>query len=86
MPKKFSVQFEYDDLGQTLDALDSRAQAWEDTAVFLRTGETSSESFIAEDCSDENEADRIAKHFRSIIKQIEKQVKAQGGWQKLQAA
>jgi hypothetical protein len=82
MKTKFLIQFEYSDLGQTIDALNARAQAWEDTATFLLTGEMPEEFFVAEECNDANEANKIAKDFRSITGKIEKQVEAQGGWQR----
>ena len=56
------------DVLQTLDALDTRAEAYERTAAYLRTGFMDPDDFfIIEECSYPEEADEIAKHFREII-------------------
>lgn len=65
------------DLGQALDALDSRARAYEMTAEYLETGKAASASgssgwdddaafFIAEEVDDADEARAIAAHFRAV--------------------
>lgn len=66
------------DLGQLLDGLETRAESWERTAEYLRT-ETMPEGevFVVEECSNPEEADDIAEHYRSIIQKIESQMEAQ---------
>lgn len=72
MSKTYLIRLEKNDLGQLLDGLQARAEAWEKTAGFHRTG-VSPADFIVEECTDADEADSIATHFRSIISQIEEQ-------------
>ena len=66
------------DLGQLLDGLEQRAEAWERTAEYLRTeAMPDGEFFVIEECSDPNEADAIAAHYRKIIRTIEAQLEGQ---------
>ncbi|MES2439566.1 MAG: hypothetical protein V4584_10890 [Verrucomicrobiota bacterium] len=66
------------DRGQLLDGLEARAESWEKTADYLRADEMpDGEFFLIEECSDAQEADAIATHYRSIIGKIRKQVEAQ---------
>ena len=72
----YRIELEDRDLGQLLDGLQMRAESWERTAEYLRSG------FIADDCiveeySKPGEADDIAKHYRSIIHKIESHMEAQ---------
>ena len=53
-----------------------RAEAWEKTARYLRTGE-SPENLLVEECSKPEEADSIAAHYRAIIHKIQNQMEAQ---------
>lgn len=76
MPKKYRIELDDLDLGQLLDGLDVRAVAWEKTADFHRTGESPAD-FIVEECTDADEAGKIAAHYRSIIYKIQKQREAQ---------
>lgn len=76
MPKTFRIELNDLDLGQLLDGLDARAAAWERTANFHRTGELPAD-FTVEECTDANEADKIAAHYRSITTNIRKQREAQ---------
>lgn len=64
------------DLGQLLDELEARAEAWEKTADYHRTGE-SPVDFIVEEAKGADEASQIAAHYRSIIAQIHEQMEAQ---------
>ncbi len=73
--KKYRVELEANDFGQILEGLEARAEAWEKTAVYHRTGE-SPPDFIVEECSNEHEANGIARHYRSIITKIRKQQEA----------
>lgn len=76
MSKTYRIELEALDLGQLLDGLETRAEAWEKTADYHRTGE-SSPDIIVEECNDVDEADRIAAHYRSIIFKIREQREAQ---------
>ena len=72
MSKTYRIELGDLGLGQLLDGLEARAEAWEKTASYHRTRE-SPPDFLVEECSDADEADRIASHYRSIIAKIEKQ-------------
>jgi hypothetical protein len=75
MPKKYRIELDDFDLGQVLDGLETRAEAWEKTADYHRTGE--SPNFIVEEGKNADEADSIANHYRSIIAKIRKQQEEQ---------
>jgi hypothetical protein len=77
MRRTFQIVADDFDIGQMLDGLEVRAQAWENTAEYIRTGESPEEFFLAEECSDADEADRLAHHYRSIINRIREQVAQQ---------
>jgi L-serine deaminase len=78
MPKKYRIELEANDLGQALDGLECRAKSWEKTAQYLRTQEMpAGELFLIEECSDPEEAEQIAAHYRSIIEMIGEQMKEQ---------
>ena len=77
MAKIYRIELDDLDLGQLLDGLESRAESWEKTADYLRTEEIpGGELFLIEECSDSEEADGIAEHYRSIIGKIRKQTEA----------
>jgi hypothetical protein len=76
MSKTYRIELGAFDLGQLLDGLEARADAWEKTADYHRTG-SSPPDFIVEECNDAAEADGIANHYRSIIATIQKQREAQ---------
>lgn len=80
MANSFQIHFESNDLGQLLDGLRVRAEAWLKTAHYLETGQVADESFVCEECSDPDEAKSIGQHYEKIISQIEQQVQKQGGW------
>ena len=66
------------DLGQLIDGLETRAESWERTAEYLRSDTMpEDEFFLAEECSNPEEADDIAEHYRSIIRKIQSQMEAQ---------
>jgi hypothetical protein len=75
--KKYWIELEANDLGQILDGLEVRARQWEDTASYLRIGESSDEFFMPEECRDVEEADHVARRYRSIIAEIRRQQKEQ---------
>ena len=72
--QKYKIELDDFDLGQALDGLESRASAWEKTAIYHRTGETDG---LVEECRDAEEAEKIAAHYRSTIAKIRKQQEAQ---------
>ena len=71
--KMFRIELESLDLGQVVDGLEVRAKQWEDTARWMRNGESPDEFFMPEECRDAEEAEKIARHYRSIIAEIGKQ-------------
>lgn len=73
MPKMIRIELSDIDLGQTLDALDTRAEAYEKTAAYLDGEPLRDEFFLIEEVNDAYEARRIAEHFRSIMAKIEQQ-------------
>jgi len=79
MRKSYTIKLDSLDLGQLLDGLDIRAEAWEKTALYLRRGMLpEDEFFMVEECSKPEEADDIAQHYRSIADKIRQQMEAQG--------
>lgn len=78
MAQIYRIELNDLDLGQLLDGLESRAESWEKTADYLRTEEMpGGDYFLIEECSDAEEADGIAEHYRSIIGKIQEQMEAQ---------
>jgi hypothetical protein len=51
----------------------------ENTVIFLRDDYFPDEAFICEECSDPDEAQRIADYYQRIILSIEQQIDAQVG-------
>jgi hypothetical protein len=76
MRQRYTIQLDSLDLGQLLDGLELRAESWERTAEYLRSG-TVEGDFIVEECSKPEEADDIAAHYRGIVATIRQQVEAQ---------
>jgi hypothetical protein len=76
MSKTYCIELGDVDLGQFLDGLEARAQVWDKTAEYHRTGE-SPPDLIVEECNDAHEAECIASHYRSIIAKINKHVEKQ---------
>ena len=72
MSKTYVLRLDDHDVGQLLDGLEARAEAWTKTADYHRNG-TSPPDFIVKECNDADEASRIATHYRSIIAKIQKQ-------------
>jgi hypothetical protein len=72
MSEKYRIELDAFDLGQTLDGLEVRAEAWEKTADYHRTGQSPAD-ILVEECRDADEADKIARHYRSIIAKIRQQ-------------
>jgi hypothetical protein len=74
--RKFRIELDELDLGQILDGLEVRAEVWEKTAAYYRTGESPS-GVLVEECRDAEEAEKIVTHYRSIIAKIREQREAQ---------
>ena len=78
MATTYSIELNDLDLGQLLDGLETRAESWERTAEYLRTEAVpDGEFFVIEECSDPDEAQAIAVHYRAIILTIQTQMEAQ---------
>ena len=76
--ERFTLKLDELDLGQLLDGLEARAESWEKTAEYFRLDEMpEGEFFIVEECSDLDEAEQIAGHYRSIISKIRMQMEEQ---------
>lgn len=76
MGEIFQIELEEFDLGQVVDGLQARADAWEKTANYHRTGEAPPD-FIVEECLDYEEAEQIASRYRWLISNIQTQRRAQ---------
>lgn len=77
-PRKLQIILSSNDLGQLLDGLRVRCEAWAKTADYLESGFNLDDAFICEECRDAREARRLAQHYERIIAQIEHQVIQQG--------
>ncbi len=73
MKSVYTVTLSSVDIFQTIDALSSRAESYEQTARYLM-GNHKHDQIIIEECSDQCEAEAIANHFREIINKIEDQI------------
>ena len=80
MGKTFHLRLDGFDLGQILDGLRCRQESWTNTAIYLRDEYFPDDSFVCEECSDADEARRVADHYQRIISAIERQIEEQGGW------
>lgn len=74
----FIIRLNGFDLGQLLDGLEARADAWRLTAEFKETGEAPEGSMI-EECNDAEEARKVARHYERIIDSLIAQRNQQGG-------
>ncbi len=77
MGKTFSIRLKSNDLGQLLDGLRHRLDAWLETATYMESGYTHREDFIVEECRDADEARAIAANYERIITTIQRQIKQQ---------
>jgi hypothetical protein len=68
--KEYVIRLNAFDLGQLIDGLEVRQQAWSDTATYLRTGDMPSADFVMEECRDAEEAERLAAHYERIMEGI----------------
>lgn len=64
--KEYFIRLSSLDLGQVIDGLEARAIAWRLTATWLETGEAP-EGFMTEECSDAEEAQRLADYYERIL-------------------
>ena len=60
-------------VGQILDALEVRREAWEKTSAWFR-GELNDPYFSIEECSDAEEADEIAAYYLEIESELRAQL------------
>jgi hypothetical protein len=67
MEKDYVIRLNAFELGQLLDGLEARANAWRHTAEYLETGHAPSPDFVMEECSDADEARKLADHYKRII-------------------
>ncbi|MEX2607935.1 MAG: hypothetical protein WD708_11365 [Kiritimatiellia bacterium] len=70
-PEKRTVELDRLSWGQLLDGLTCRAEQYESTAEYFRTGETDGEILEA---TDADEAQAIANDYREIIQKIRTQL------------
>ena len=77
MGKTYTIRLQQNDLGQLLDGLHRRSEAWHGTAEYLETGNTPYDDFVIEECIDGEEARAIAKRYDQIIANITTQMKTQ---------
>jgi hypothetical protein len=77
MGNTFQIALDDFDVGQLLDGLSIRAEAWRKTADYMDTGESPEAFFACEECSDAVEARKIAEHYERIIANIETQIELQ---------
>jgi len=75
----YRIDLSSTDLAQAIEGLHLRATAWRKTAKYLRHGFSDGDPFICEECSDPEEACRIADHYDRIVASIEHQMKKQSG-------
>ena len=80
MGKEFHFTLEGFDIGQILDGLRCRQESWANTAIYLRDDYFPNESFLCEECSDSDEAQKLADQYQRINSAIEQQIEEQGGW------
>ena len=71
--KEYVIRLKAFDLGQLIDGLEARADAWRNTANYITTGEAPTDDFLAEECRDAEEAERLAEHYDRIIATLIKQ-------------
>jgi hypothetical protein len=77
MAKEYVIRLNGFDLGQLLDGLEARANAWHHTALYLDTGQAPSPDFVMEECTSAAEAHKLADHYDKIIAQVLEQKAAQ---------
>jgi len=74
MRKIYTLRLDSNDIGQILDGLRCRADSWRETAGYLESVHATRDDFIAEECSNADEARSIASIYERIIREIEMQL------------
>ena len=69
-----TITMKDNDLGQILDALCVRRDAWRNTELYYHNG-TCTEDMLIEDCDGEEEARFLADQYDSIIVELQSQIK-----------
>lgn len=77
MARQIRLTLDDGDVGQIMDGLEVRAASWRKTFRFLASGEPPEPFFVAEECSDANEAKKIAEHYERLIETISAQMRTQ---------
>ena len=72
MSKTYLLRLEENDLGQILDGLMAREEAWRTTAQCFRSGHNLDAHFPIEECGGEHEANQIALFYARIIRNLER--------------
>ena len=73
MDKVYLIRLAEGDLGQLIDGLCAREKSWRNTLVYLRDSYVPDDSFVCEECKGEEEAARIAAHYRRLVANVRKQ-------------
>ena len=74
MLRTTTLALEIVDVLQVLDALNDRAESWEQTRAALNGESDPEDFFVPEECNDASEAAEIARHFRDIATNITAQL------------
>ena len=77
MKHKCSIELDWLDLQQILDALESRAAVWENTLAYAR-GEETADDLEIEEYKDDSEPVAVIDHYRQLMGHIERQMTRQG--------
>ncbi|MCF3649256.1 hypothetical protein [Synoicihabitans lomoniglobus] len=77
MGKTYTIRLESNDLGQVLDGLRCRAEAWRGTLQYHETGTTPHKTFAIEESRDANEARGLTDCYDRLVTEIERQIRAQ---------
>ena len=71
MPKLVTLRLDSNDVGQIIEGLECRREAWKRTAEYLETGHADG---VIEECSSASEAINIATFYGRIIAEIRRQM------------
>jgi len=74
MATTYTLKLSSKDVFQIIDALNSRADSYQQTACYLSGKNEVNENITIEECNGPVEAQEISGHFQDIIKTIEKQI------------
>lgn len=77
MAKQVQLILNSSDVFQLLDGLKARAEQWDNTASFLRTGILNDNICCISDCESAAEAMNICLHYREVVASIERQIAGQ---------